>query len=463
MHKNYLLSVTLLLAVVTACTSQPKNPQQTTNKLAPTKGPVILSQFERAGQSSLHIDKNNVLHVVFQESPDNGKPVFIYYTSSSNNGASWSKPISLSNDGTGNGGGPPSIIEDGNGNIYAIWKRYGLKNSKYPIADVTLDGRGGYTQGTLFYKVLRGGQWGEQMQISEEIGSQYAWFPFVNKDGQVYVCWNEVSPESVKNNWFMWYYADWIRFGILTPTGVSARAQIADPNPAEQYKGGPPPRLGVINLHGYADNKGDVHFIYHRNDNKEEKIYYYDGKKHAEVYTYPLYQTGNNFMDPPRLLYDDKGIDHIVFKPSSATLESEQIWDVQPATGQKKVIAEIQKNGVRISGFQAFQAPGGKMSACIQVGGNVESTEAYGLFYHAAKGVWETKGLTSNAAKNKFLYAEITPITYLSTLTTYHSHNTSVAVGKDGKRRMTMTLAARLSSGGYSSNNPSIIYINPEQ
>lgn len=167
-------------------------------------------------------------------------------------------------------------------------------------------------------------------------------------------------------------------------------------------------------------------------------------------------------MNPPRLLYDDKGVDHIVFKPSSATLESEQIWDLQPATGQKKVIADIQKRGVRISGFQAFQAAGGKISACVEAGGDAESTEAYGLFYHPAKAIWETRGLTKNAAKNKFLFAELTPVTYITTLTTYNSHHTSVAIGKDGKRKMTMTLAARWSSGGYSTNNPSIIFINPE-
>ena len=101
---------------------------KTTKKAAPkaketSQESITISQFERAGESDFLIDQNNHYHVVFQESPAIGKPVFIYYTMSTNNGVSWSKPITLSNDGTGNGASPPSLIQDGNGAIYAIWKR----------------------------------------------------------------------------------------------------------------------------------------------------------------------------------------------------------------------------------------------------------------------------------------------------------------------------------------------------
>lgn len=35
---------------------------------------ITISQFERAGESDFLIDRNNHYHVVFQESPANGKP-----------------------------------------------------------------------------------------------------------------------------------------------------------------------------------------------------------------------------------------------------------------------------------------------------------------------------------------------------------------------------------------------------
>lgn len=419
---------------------------------------ITLSQFERAGESDLLIDRNNTLHVVYQESPANGKAVFIYYTMSSNNGTSWSKPITLSNDGTGNGASPPSLIQDGTGAIYAIWKRYGNKGSKYPAPDVSLDGRGGFVNGTLFYKVLQGGQWSQQFQVSEEEGSQFSWFPFLNQQGQLYLCWNEISPESVTNNWVMWYYADWIRFAMLQPTGVSAKAEIAPPSPP-LYKSGAPAQNGVINLHGYATKDGNIHYIYNKKaTDKTQKIYYYDGKKHEEVYTYPLYNEGNNFMNPPRLLFDEKGVDHIVFIPNSSTLESEQLWDLTPVNKQKNILADIQKKGVSIAGFQANQDQAGRMSVTLQAGDLTNSKEAYGFFY--ANGKWDKRGLTKNAAKENFVYAQLTAITYLASITTYHSRHGAVAYTKEGKKKMTMTLAARWSSGGYSVLNPSIIFIN---
>lgn len=423
---------------------------------------VRLSQFERAGETDLLIDRNNVLHAVFQESPDFGKPVFIYYTSSSNNGASWSKPVAISNDESGNGAGPPVIVQDGNGAIYVIWKRYGNKGSKYPVKEVTLDGRGGYVNGTLFYKVLQAGQWSEIYPVSQEIGSQYSWFAFVNNKGQLYVCWNEVSPQSVQNNWQMWYYADWVRFGILGLTGVTARAEVAPPA-APKISGGAPPENGVINLHGYADAEGNVHYTYTRRDpadKKQEKIYYYDGRAHKEVYAYPLNSNQNHFMHPPRLLYDDKGVDHIVFRPSSTNLESEQIWDITPVNNKKTIIADISTKGYSISGFQAHQSAPGKMTTCVEFGGTGESGEAMGLFYDAVRKSWIPRALTKNAGKGSFKYTRLTPLAYLSTLTTYLAQAATVVTGKDGKRKMLLTLAVRTSTGGYSMNNPSVLFFN---
>ena len=116
-----------------------------------------LTQFEKAGLVDLLIDKSGKYHAVFQESPDHGKPTFIYYASSVNKGATWSKAVNISNDNSGNGAGYPRILQDIAGNIYAIWKRYGNKKSNYPIPSVILDGPGGYTFGTLFYKGLQAG------------------------------------------------------------------------------------------------------------------------------------------------------------------------------------------------------------------------------------------------------------------------------------------------------------------
>lgn len=424
---------------------------------APAKN-IRLSQFEHVGYSDLLIDKNNVYHVVYQEYPDYNKPTFIYYTSSNNGGQSWSKPITLSNDGTGNGSGHPRIMQDGNGIIYAIWKRYGKKDASYPIGSVILDGRGGYTAGTLFYKTLSGSTWSAQMQVSQAEQSQTSWFPAVNPQGQMAIFWAEVSPESLKNNQTYWYYADWVQAAILAPNGVAQRVSYTQPS-APAYPGGAPPQNGVINLDGYIAKDGKVHLILERQNEKLLTLYYYNGNQYSKAYEYPLYKEPNSFQNPPKLLYDEKGVDHIVFRPASAVLESEQIWDIIPSQNNKvNVIAEIAKPGVKIYGFQGAQGAGGKMAAAIQVGGVSGSTEAMGLFY--TNGAWNMIGLTKNAAQSKFFYKEIpTTRTYLATLTKYSSTHCAIAWDNAGKPQLTMTISADWSAGGYSVSSPSLTFI----
>ena len=162
--------------------------------------------------------------------------------------------------------------------------------------------------------------------------------------------------------------------------------------------------------------------------------------------------------NPPRLLYDEKGLDHVIFQPSASTLESEQLWDLTPINKQKNILADIQAKGIRIAGFQANQAEGGKMNIAIQAGDLSNSTEAYGFFY--ANGKWDKRGLTKNAAKENFVYAQLTPLTYLATITKYNAKHGAVALNKEGKKKMVMTLNAQWSSGGYSVSNPSLIFIH---
>lgn len=82
------------------------------------------------------------------------------------------------------------------------------------------------------------------------------------------------------------------------------------------------------------------------------------------------------------------------------------------------------------------------MNVTLQAGDLSNSKEAYGFFY--TNGKWEKRRLTKNAAKENFIYTQLPPFTYLATITKYHSHHGSVALSKEGKKKMVMTLAAQL-------------------
>lgn len=420
-----------------------------------------ISQFEKAGLCDLLIDKSGIYHAVFQEMPALGKPLFIYYASSSNKGATWSKPINLSNDNTSNGAGYPRILQDGKGQIYAIWKRFGNTASQYPEAESNLEGPGGYTMGTLFYKVLNGGTWSSQVQLNEMEQAQNSWFATVSPAGTVYVFWTQANPKFVNpKRPAAWYYCDYMRTTALNGMAHSAYFDLSKTIPPDAT-GYPPEKNGGINLNGYVDKANNPHIIYEDAPDGIQRIKYYNGKEERVLYSYPQYKQGNTFNNPAHLLVDENGVDHLIFKPCSATLESEQIWDINIATSRTTVLTQIQKAGVTISGFQASQGPNGAMAVTFEAGGYAANTEAYGMFY--SNGTWKNVGLTNNAAKEKFFYKEFVGLgayrTSISSLTKYNSQFASVAYDASGKKGMLMTIAAYWIGGSFSISNPSIVYV----
>lgn len=422
---------------------------------------IKLSQFEKAGYCDLLIAKDGVYHAVFLEKSDFGKPVFVYYTSSSNKGISWSSPVTISNDGTGNGSSIPKLIQDGSGTIYAIWKRYGSSGkSQPPIAETTLEGTGGYNIGTLFYAVLNGNTFGNPIMLASNEQMQVSWFPTLDNAGKVHVVWSQVSDESLKNRWNnFWYYADIIREATLNGGSFGNIIDYTTPG-KPQYQGGAPPTLGFQNLRGYYDKQNKLRFIGEFVSDNVKYIFYFNGIRSEVTYQYAKYQEGNTFNNPAELLTDEKGNDHIIFRPPASTLASEQIWDYEVATKKTNVLASIQKQGVKIQSFQANQGPNGEMAVMIQAGGLSESNEAFGLFYQNGK--WLAKGLSQNASKDTFASSNYFYYDgYITAITSSTKNLTSfidVAWDASGKKSMLMNVSVYFVGQGFSTNSPSVYF-----
>jgi len=453
--KKLSLPLVVLALLLVSCTHTSNTAQAQTQKK--------ISQFNNAGACDFLIDKNGIYHAVFQETPDSGKPKFIYYTTSANKGATWSKPVTLSNDNTGNGAGYARILQDGSGRIYAIWKRYG--SSERTLADVSLDGPGGGEVGTLFYKVWSAGAWSNAIQLNEMIASQESWFATVAPTGVVCVFWSQFDPEQVKlGHNVSWYNSDYVRAATLNGTTPSAYTDFTKPSPPKFANGYPEKADGVINLDGYIDKSGKPHLIFEEIDpaDKAQKIKYFDGATQRYIYSYPTSGHANTFNNPPRLLVDEKGTDHVIFLPDPKTLESEQVWDINLATNKTNVLIAIQKQGITINGFQASKGPNGQMAAVVEAGGWGGNQEAYGMFYNNS--AWKNIGLTNNAAKEKFFSKDFIGVggylTNVAMSTTYRSNFTTVAYDAAGRKSMLMTIAEHaVGNGGYSLENPFVTYM----
>lgn len=421
---------------------------------------VTISQFQRVTYSDFLIDRSGAYHTVYLESPAIGKPRFVYYSRSVNGGRAWSKPVAVSNDETGNGSAAPRLIEDGRGEVYAIWKRWGATNSNYPVDDTILEGIGGYAAGTLYFTTVTGGVPGKLSRIGEKEESVISWFPTLDPAGNVTLVWSQISDESHQSNLKAWYYADWIRAAKLQEGAVGPISSLTRPAPPA-YKGGAPPDQGYMNLHGFITPSGQVRLVAERMFEKGQTVFYFDGKSFRKVYSYPKYTSFNNFNHPARLLVDETGKEHVILKPASQTLDSEQLWDMDPATGNKNVLVALQSQGVQIGGFQAYQGPGGRLTVAFQAGGISEAKEAFLCTYTA--GVWKSFGITRNAAKGSFGYKEFPfdgsyrPI--LGALKRYDTTFVAVAHDAGGARRAMMTVAEYFSTGAFSTTSPSLVFI----
>jgi hypothetical protein len=421
---------------------------------------VTISQFKGASYSDFLIDRNGTYHAVFLEFPEIGKPLFLYYTRSTNQGRAWTKPVTISNDGTGNGSAYPRLIENGGGDVFAIWKRFGNTAKAYPVRDGTLEGPGGYYAGTLFFRVVSGGGLGEIIPINPKQEVMFSWFPTLDLQGNVVVVWSEISEESDRRNWRTWEYADWLKVATIGSNGVGREVALTTPS-APQWSGGPPPSKGLQNLHGYITSDGTIRFVAEGRGDNGRFITYYDGRNFREIYSYPKFHTFNTFMNPPRLLLDEQGREHIIFIPDNSVLEGHEIWDYDVASNRRSPVVSIQQQGMSLHGMQAFQGPAGKMVVTFQAGKLSESNESWVCEF--SNGTWKIFSMSKNAAKDSFFSRELPfnglYIPVISGLKRYYTRHVAVAHDRSGNRKMLMTLSEFFTSGFGSTSSPSVIFL----
>jgi hypothetical protein len=421
---------------------------------------VTISQFKMASYSDFLIDRSGTYHAVFLETPDIGKPVFVYYTRSTNQGRAWTKPVTISNDGSGNGSGYARLIENGSGEVFAIWKRMGNTANLYPVANAILEGPGGYDPGTLYFRVVSGGGMSDIIPINDQQAVMFSWFPALNPQGNVVVVWSQISEESNRRNWRNWGYADWIRAAVINSGGVGQPVALTTPS-APQWAGGPPPSNGLQNLHGYITREGVIRFVAEGSGNDGRFITHFDGRNFRQIYGYPKFKTFNTFMNPPRLLLDQQGREHIIFMPDSSMLEGNEIWDYEVATNRRAPVVSIQQQGMTLNGMQAYQGPGGKMVVTFQAGKLSESNESWvGEF---SDGTWRIFSMTKNSANDSFFSRELPfnglYIPVISGLTRFRTNYVAVAYDPSGTRKMLMTLAEWFTSSFASTSKPSVVFL----
>ncbi|MBI1372979.1 MAG: hypothetical protein GC159_09485 [Phycisphaera sp.] len=416
---------------------------------------VKLSKYDKAQYCDVAVGADGVLHVVFTERADYGKPAYLYYRTSADGGATWSEAKNLSDDESGNDAGYARVIFDGAGRLYAVWK--------YIPQGALLDGPGGEANGRIVYRALVGGAWSKRVEIGDKKLPSFSWFVATDAGGAVHLVWSQVARDVTAVSYFHYTHANLIREAVLDGAALGASKDLIAPKPlatpadeaAARAAGKPipyedtvPKRDGLINLRGYVDKDGAVKFVAEEQemtsappDQRHGKLLVlWDGQKLSRVYEYEMYKTYNIFNNPPRLLVDAKGKTHLIRAPEEGKAEVASVRDYTLEDGElgDKVDAVAVKTGKgTLLNWQAHQLPGGKMAitaAMSEKGGySPDDVEMY-LTTSDGDGVWTPPvSLTNNAARKNGSYKETVGGAGAGTVNSYSPRFAAVAMGKDGK------------------------------
>lgn len=414
---------------------------------------VKLSQFGHAGSCDLAVGPDGTIHALFSDFKEYGKPAFLYYRASKDNGATWSEPKLVSDDESVMSAGPCRVLVDKGGRVYAIWK--------YISPNELLEGPNGYALGYLAVRVMNGGSWSKPKQFGDEHKPMVSWFAALAPDGKVNVVYSRADdqvdwkgrgmPAKNANN------IDQLIFdGAAEPVSV-VRLQTERHflTPAEQeaskaagkypaYEDTIPKNDGTWNLNGYIADDGKARFLAekYQESGTMPAILRFDGQKLETLVEYKKQYLGyNTFGSPPVLLRGGDGKEHVIRRPEAS--ETELVRDY--SDGDKADVITHESPKTKIAAWWASPLAGGKIAAMAAVDPQTDVWDATDLYLSTfdGHGAWgKPINVTANKARATFAANN-----GVSVSTSYRPTYAAAATLKDGSIGIILLNAEKTISG----------------
>lgn len=453
------------------------------------KAVVKLSKYDGAKYCDLAVGPDGTIHAIYSETPVSGKPNYLYYRASTDGGKTWSEPKNLSDDESGNSVGFSRVIIDGHGRVYAVWKYLGPNGG-------LIDGPGGNEGGIICFRCLDGGNWSRTIPLNKEKEWGYSFFAAVDPTGVAHVVWSQILPATAQSKWFVAGGAsaaglvqqaslDGDNLGpikqLIVPPAWQSEEQLKAAGQQPTYEAMHPDQGGIINLRGVVDSAGVAHFI-GEPQGKPHRIIHYNGRQVSTVYTYPDFVSENIFNNPPTLLVDAAGVEHVIRRPEKA--EKACLRDYSVGDKLSDPIDAIAVNDAkgRIYNFQAWQLPGGRMAITAdlsQKGGYTSDDQELYVTFSDGQGKWTPPlCLTDNQYRQNFFAKSTGGDNNIAEAKTYRPDFASVAADKDGHPLVLMvnvehavvgiSQGALAGSGsavqvntGFSTDSPMVFFVKP--
>lgn len=410
----------LAFCTLSGCGSKDSHAAQTPPAGGNTKPAdlVKLSQFGHAGSCSMAVAGDGTIHAVFSDFKEYGKPAFLYYRSSKDDGATWSDAKVLSDDESVLSAGFCRVLIDGKGRVYAIWK--------YINPNELLEGPNGPANGILVYRVLESGSWSKPRLFGNEHKPMTSWYAALDGQGRVNVVYSRADDAvDWKGRGMMHYNANNTDQLVLDGASEPAVTQlIIAPHvmtEAEQaaskaagkypaYEDTHPRNAGAWNLNGYIADDGRPRFLCekYKESGKMPAILYFDGKQPQAFTEYKTeYLHYNTFNNPPLLLRGPGGKEHVIRKPEASENEVVRDYAVEDGkpSGDKTDAITNDSPKAKIHGWWAGPLAGGCMVAMAAVEPSLDPLGPTDLYLAVCdgKGAWDKPvNVTDNDGRAKF-------------------------------------------------------------
>jgi hypothetical protein len=448
----------IVITAVMGCTGS-ASPGQAPNGAPPM---AKLSQFDKAQYCDIAVGAAGSLHAVFTEESPSTQTTYLYYRASTDGGRTWSAVKNLSDDETTNDASYSRVMADAQGRVYVVWKYVGRGS--------LTDGPGGIAPGDLTVRVLEGGTWSPRMLLGDAKVPSFSWFAAKDAAGAVHIVWSQspkdaalAAPNSGSDT------AGLIRQVRMNGSSAPAPVDVIVPKPLltaqEQATmtaaGHYPPRedtqprqVGLINLRGYIDAAGKVHFVAEDPGNTMgpgpqvgHRVVLWNGSHMSFLHTYSLSGSPNTFNNPPSLIPDAQGQDHLFRMPEQAETASVRDYLVQNgALGDPTDVLGPSSPKGAIARWQVSSLPGGQIAltaAISEKGGFSQDDLELMVTIRDGQGHWSTPvSLTRNAASQAATRTSTGGGSSVGELVTYSPRFAAVILDADGHRCVLMVNSA---------------------
>lgn len=412
----------------------------TAGKLSPVKLSVLDHGVD---VPSVLVTADGAVHVIYVEQQTQSPYMsFLYYRSSRDGGKSWTAPKNLSEILPNTPVGTTKLLSDSSGRVYAIWR-----TSFNTVVNDTQPASQNDTY-YLVYRVLENGGWSNAIDIHPPTTQEHqhfgsaSWFAANDPStGKTQVLWNTNPAPRHPESYAYGFVAPGIKLGavmrvVLDGANASQPEEIFHTPIFKRNNEITNSCEGLDMINGYVDKAGQPHILAqvtkpgvgdepnNRFQLIENNTQYAALELPGTSYTYWHY--------PPTLLVDQQGRRHVITMYQYGETQSVRDY-ILGANTEPEIVRAAKAGTGKVLGVEAFQGPGGRMAALIQMADTNELTDAETYLVTNDGNHWNAPvNLTNNVGRATFHNTVTSAHSNVATASSWYPGNGAAAFDASG-------------------------------